>query len=159
MQETTSTASLSVFLDLDGVTHTEPCADINKYFSQLPLIAEVLKEYAIEVDISSSWRTVYTLNEIKDQFLPEIGHLIVGATPDLTKPNSDWTPPTSGAERQAEIEKWLKDNRQWGQPWIAIDDRASWFAPDCRQLLCTNRSTGFTAEDAMQLHAMIKEYL
>jgi hypothetical protein len=151
--------ALILFLDFDGVVHTEPCAREEDFFTKLPLIAEVLKEYEVEVVISSSWRTFYTLNEIKDQFLPEIAHLIVGATPDLKRPNSNWTPPTSRAERQAEIEKWLKDNREWGQPWLAIDDCSSWFEPGCKNLICTDRSTGFTPENALQLHAMIKEYL
>ena len=79
MQKATSTAkSLSLFLDLDGVAHTDG-ADVSKLFSQLPLIANVLKEFEddIEVVISSSWRNVYKLSEIKDQYLPEIAHLIV----------------------------------------------------------------------------------
>jgi hypothetical protein len=161
MQKSSITsAGISIFLDLDGVVHTEPCANERDLFIRLPLIAEVLKNYDVEVVVSSSWRTVYTLNEIKDQFLPEIAHLIVGATPDLKKvPDSNWTPPTSGFERQAEIEKWLKDNRDYSQPWLAIDDRSSWFQPGCRNLLLTDRSVGFTPKDAAQLHSMIKEYI
>jgi len=158
MTTSTTPASITIFLDLDGVTHTEPCSNESDFFNKLPLIAEVLKAYeSVEVVISSSWRTVYTINEIKDQFLLEIGHLIVGVTPDLKIPNSNWTPPTSGAERQSEIEKWLKDNREWGTPWIAIFDRASWFEPNCRHLLCTDRTTGFTAVDAIVLKQMIDE--
>ena len=95
MMYTINSNPLIIFLDIDGVLHTDPCAHEKSFFIKTPLIAEVLKDYAIEVVISSSWRTVYTLNEIKDQFLPEIGHLIVGATPDLKKPNSNWTPPVS----------------------------------------------------------------
>jgi hypothetical protein len=155
----TAHKAVSLFLDFDGVLHTEPCAQEKDFFAKLPLIAQVFKGLEVEVVISSSWRTLYTLSEIKDQFLQQIAHLVVGATPDLKKPNSQWTPPTSSAQRQAEIEKWLKDNRPWGQPWLAIDDRSSWFEPGCKNLFCTDRSTGFTLENALQLQSMIRERL
>jgi hypothetical protein len=99
------------------------------------------------------------LDEIKDQFLPELAHLIVGASPNFKKPNSNWIPPASGAERQAECEAWLKLQRKWGQPWIAIDDMDCWFEQGCKNLLCTDRLLGFTAADALRLRKMIEEYL
>jgi len=157
MKTSVTPASISIFLDLDGVTHSEPCENIHQFFKKLPLISEVLKLYSVEVIISSSWRSVYTLDEIKDQFLPEIAHLIVGATPNLKRPDATWTPPTSGAERQSEIQKWLNENREWSQPWVAIDDRANWFEPNCRHLLVTDRTTGFTDDDAITLKRMIEE--
>ncbi len=29
----------------------------------------------------------------------------------------------------------MKANRPWSTPWLAIDDRAHWFMPDCPNLL------------------------
>ena len=152
-------AVVTIFLDFDGVTHSEPCPDTSKLFSKLPMIAEVLTRYDVEVVVSSSWRCVYTIDEIRNRFALGIAHLIVGVTPDLSKPDGSWIPPSSGAARQAEIEQWMKANRHWSQPWIAVDDRASWFQPDCKNLLCTDRETGFTDQNAFQLDELIKEYL
>jgi hypothetical protein len=49
---------LTIFLDIDGVVHTDPCAQEKNFFIKLPLISEVLKQYDVEVVISSSWRNL-----------------------------------------------------------------------------------------------------
>ena len=156
---------LTIFLDIDGVLHTDPqpASDL-KLFEKLPLLVDVLTQYeaSLEVVISSSWRDKYTYAQISDRFMPELAHLVAGATPQLklkAQSKTDWMPPISNYERQNECERWLKDNRQWGQAWIAIDDRASWFEPGCRNLLVTDPRKAFTADDAKALHSMIRDFL
>jgi len=149
-----------VFIDFDGVTHPEPCFQDN-VFCRLDKIVAVLNRHPeVDVVISSSWRMQYAMDELQEFLSPISAHRIVGVTPSIKTPSPDWLP---GAvpefERQWEIESWLKANRPWGTPWIAIDDRAQWFAPDCVDLLLTDKTTGFTDGDAVLLQQMIKERL
>jgi hypothetical protein len=149
-----------VFLDFDGVTHPEPCYQ-EGVLCNVDKIAAVLNRYPqIEIVISSSWRMQYTLAELQD-FLCEIPpSRIIGVTPSIQKPSADWLPGVVPEfERQWEIETWMKANRPWGTPWIALDDRAQWFAPNCPNLLLTDRTTGFADADALVLGQMIEERL
>jgi hypothetical protein len=149
-----------VFLDFDGVTHPEPCID-KDLFCRLEDIASVLNRYTqVEVVISSSWRNHYKLSELQD-FLSAIPpSRIIDVTPSIKQPSSIWLPSSLPEfERQWEIETWMKVNRPWGTPWLAIDDRPRWFAPSCPNLLLTDRNTGFTGSNANVLAQMIEERL
>ena len=149
-----------VFLDFDGVTHPEPCFHEN-VMCRMDKIAAVLNRYPeIEIVVSSSWRMQYTLSELQD-FLCEIApHRIIDVTPSIKKPSPDWVPGVfSLSERQWGIEAWLKANRPFGTPWIAIDDQLFWFEEGCKNLLLTDKKTGFTDADAILLDAMIQERL
>ena len=148
-----------VFLDFDGVTHPEPTS--GPFFVQLPRIEEVLRAYPqVPIVLSTSWREVYPLQELLAHFSPDISWRVRGTTPVM-----DWSlrlnhaVPLSKATRQAEVQAWLYEHLTMAQPWIAIDDRAHWFEPDCRHLVATDRSTVFTSEDADRLHQMLQERL
>ena len=149
-----------LFLDFDGVTHPESCWN-DQYFCHVDKIAGVLDLYPqVDVVISSSWRIHYPLDELKGFVSAIAPHRIIGVTPNIKTPSDDWLPGAfSLSERQWEIETWLKAHRPWGTPWIAIDDRAVWFDEGCRNLLLTERTTGFTKADAERLQTMIEERL
>jgi hypothetical protein len=153
-------ASTVLFLDFDGVTHPEPSHE-KGYFSQLDLIIDVLLRYrSVEVVISSSWRMQHSLAELRDFLFELPPHRVVGETPSIINPSPTWVPGTRPSwERQWEIETWLKENRPWGTPWIALDDRAEWFEDGCKNLLLTDKTTGFTEADALLLTRMIEERL
>ncbi len=149
-----------LFLDFDGVTHPEPCHQ-EGVFCRVELIVEVLQRFpTVEIVISSSWRMQYTLSELQD-FLVELPpHRIIDVTPSIKSPSLEWTQGVySLSERQWEIETWMKANRPLGTPWIALDDRAFWFEEGCKNLLLTDKKTGFTKDDALILEAMIQERL
>jgi hypothetical protein len=147
-----------LFLDFDGVTHPEPTSPAN-FFAKLPLIESVLREFPIvQIVISSSWRMDHSLTEMVAYFSQDIGALIVGQTDSIKKPGSNWLPgfvPTY--EREWECEQWMKLNRPWGTPWIAIDDRDHWFSPGCKHLVATDVKIGFTDQDAIRLRELLKE--
>lgn len=147
-----------LFLDFDGVTHPEPCRP-DQEFSQLPLIEAVLRQHPkVEVVISSSWRQVHSLDAMRAHFALDIAPRVIGITPSNKQPSSDWLPGASSSnEREGECGTWMKQNRPWGTPWVAIDDRAHWFRPGCSDLLLTNAKTGFTSDDGVALHAMFRE--
>lgn len=150
--------SCTLFLDFDGVTHPDPCL-AERVFCQLPLIEDVLLEFAsVEIVISSSWRDHHSIQELRELFSLEIKSRVIAVTPSITNPGPDWLPGFAPQfERQWECESWLKTNRPWNSPWIAIDDRPHWFAPNCSNLLVTFSNFGFCAEDQELLRRMLKE--
>jgi hypothetical protein len=147
-----------LFLDFDGVTHPEPCYK-QGCFSNLHLIEAVLREFpAVELVISSSWRDHHTLDELRDMFSPDIGQMVVGVTPSIKNPSSDWLPgSTTEHEREWEIETWMKANRPWGTPWMAIDDRAHWFRENSPNLLLTKSAFGFHPDQQSDFRSMLQE--
>jgi hypothetical protein len=147
-----------VFLDFDGVTHPEPCY-ADSAFCCLPLIEAVLREFpAVEVVISSSWREQHTLDDMRAFFAPDIARRVVAATPVVSHMNRFWLPGHAPKyPRQWECQQWLKVNRVGSFPWLAIDDRGYWFEPDCKHLLLTDSSRGFSEHDAERLRSMLKE--
>jgi hypothetical protein len=114
----------------------------------------------VDVVISSSWRQVHSLDVMRSHFAPEIAQRVVGVTPSNKQPNSAWLPGAAVAfEREGECDSWMKQNRSWGTPWVAIDDRAHWFRPGCNDLLRTSAKTGFVPDDQATLMAMLLERL
>lgn len=149
-----------VFLDFDGVTHPQPCFE-EDVFCRLPLIEEVLREYArTKIVISSSWRDHHTLGEMREFFSSDLRDRMIGVTPSIKTPSPAWLPgQVPEFEREWEIESWMKEHRRWGERWLAIDDRPYWFRPDCADLLVTNAQTGFCAADQATLRLMLRERL
>jgi hypothetical protein len=152
--------NLTLFLDFDGVVHPQPCFREN-VFCRLPLLEDVLREFSeVNIVISSSWREHYGLAELKDFFSQDIAPRVIDVTPFYRDPAFDHlkNPPTD-FERQWEIEAWCDENQRHASNWIAIDDYAPWFEPDCPNLLVTSSKSGFTRDDQASLRAMIKARL
>jgi hypothetical protein len=144
-----------LFLDFDGVTHPEPRGDSDP-FCCLPEIEEVIRLYErrLEIVISSSWSELFSLDDMKMYFQPDVARLIVGNTRIIGRRH--FLPGKRRQfERQWEVEQWLKENRPDAN-WLAIDDRDYWFEPHCPHLLLTNAKTGFTRRDADRLVLMIE---
>lgn len=152
-----SNCSIIIFLDFDGVSHPEPCQQ-EQLFCYLARIEDVLREYPMaEIVISSSWRDEYSLEQLRAFFAPDMGARVVGITPSIKNPSSTWLPgQVPEFEREWEIETWLKENRSWDTPWLAIDDRPYWFRPNSTNLLRTHSHTGFTLDDQTTLRDMLK---
>lgn len=150
--------SCVLFLDFDGVTHPEPCS-AQSAFCCLPQIEEVLLDFpAVEIVISSSWKEVHSLDELKSFFSTAMAPRVIDVTPDLWRPTLSWLPgPLPEFEREWEIQAWMKAQRPWGTRWLAIDDRPLWFRPGCPDLLAIDPNTGFLDHDQPVLRAMLKE--
>ena len=154
-----------VFLDFDGVTHPDPC-EAGQVFRRLPLIEAVLREFeACQIVISSSWRVVHRLDEMRRYFSADIRSRVIDVTPEYGGPAGLGAgDPVLSAHRQWECEAWLRHkrprmlaNQRATSAWIAIDDRDYWFRPGCENLLLTDASTGFEPDDALRLQAMLKQ--
>lgn len=129
---------LILFLDFDGVTHPEPYAQ-ESAFQQLPFIEAVVRDMAgVEIVITSSWRESHSLKVLREFFALDIRPLVAGVTPDIWNPAL--APPFV---RESECMAWLAANRPVGTRWLAIDDRPSWFQPNCPNLLVTDTTQGF----------------
>ncbi|HXD39821.1 MAG TPA: HAD domain-containing protein [Ramlibacter sp.] len=156
-------AGCILFLDFDGVTHPDPC-QAGRQFRRLPLIEEVLREFeACRIVISSSWRVVHRLDEMRGYFAADMRRRVIDVTPACCGP--DGQPDFAlSAHRQWECEAWLSEkghlllpNRDVGAAWLAIDDRDDWFRPGCGNLLVTDATTGFGPDDAVRLRSMLKQ--
>lgn len=143
-------STLILFLDFDGVTHPEPY-DQESAFQQLPFIEAVVRDLVeVEIVVSSSWRESHSLDELREFFALDIQHRVVGVTPDIWDPER----PQSFL-RECECMAWLAANRPAGTRWLAIDDRPSWFQPNCPNLLVTDTTQGFLPNQIEMLRNML----
>ena len=146
-----------LFLDFDGVTHPDESLR-ELWFCRAPLIEEVLLEFQlVQLVISSMWREHYSIDELKG-FLPvSLTARVVGVTPIKRKLSEKWVPgPASDFEREWECEFWMKENKPWGTPWVAIDDRPFLFSLNCQNLLVTDPTFGFHSSDQKTLRDMLE---
>lgn len=113
--------SIVVFLDFDGVLHyffpKEDASDEdNAFFAFLPNFEDAIRLLKNEIDfkivISSSWREMKTLKDIKSNFSNDIAELIIDVTPVLNK-DIDFV-------REKEAMLWLQNSTT--KNWIAVDD-------------------------------------
>jgi len=147
-----------IFMDVDGVCHPEPCKR-ELEFCCLPLIEVVLLEFPlVQIVISSSWREHYDLEQLRGFFAVELRSRVIGVTASIKRPSADWLPGFGAQyEREWECAAWMKQHCDWSTPWLAIDDRAHWFRPECADLLLTDSRIGFSADDQKILHQMLRE--
>jgi HAD domain in Swiss Army Knife RNA repair proteins len=150
-----------LFLDFDGVTHPDPCRK-DEYFRQLPLIEGVLRKHiSVNVVISSSWRYDHRLPELQAFFSSDVRTRVVDVTPSVARTDDEgWIPrDLLQHHREWECRKWMRQNRPLDTSWLAIDDAAEWFTPECAHLLTTQSSIGFQEEQEPLLSKMIKQRL
>lgn len=152
-----------VFLDFDGVLHPESVDSRSELLCRLPLVEDVLREFPLaEVVISSAWRinwpdqSIATV-EMRKHFSPDIAQRVVGVTPDYH--DLDWSQAPDGLHlwtREWECVMWLRANRPPGTPWLALDDRAYWFRPFCKNLMEFERNTAFTPDRQDEFRARLR---
>jgi hypothetical protein len=144
-----------LFLDFDGVTHPEPYFHENVFCRHL--IESVLRERElrdIQIVISSSWREHHSLDVMREFFSRDIKDRVIGTTPDI------WDPALPQAYvREHECLAWLAANRPTGERWLAIDDRPSFFQPNCPNLFLTDTMQGFQPKQMSSLGDMLWERL
>lgn len=120
-----------LFLDFDGVLHLEADTYIDP-FNQLVSFCAALRRgdpnQQIGIVISSAWRNMETLHELRSHFPPDIQRRILGVTPNFKKHH-----PALTGVRQREIEHWMQAHAPQGR-WLAIDDRANYFDNACPHL-------------------------
>jgi hypothetical protein len=129
-----------LFLDFDGVLHPRTSGTMRL----APLLEAFLRcSPNVSVVISSSWRALYSLEELRTWFSDDVQHRFLSCTPRL---------PDGAGSRQREIEKWLSSNP--AHRWAALDDEAGLFDKDCPWLVLTEAATGVTAADLETLEIL-----
>lgn len=138
---------LVLFLDFDGVLHPAGVRE-DSYLVDLPNLAEVLRRFtgAVQVVVSSTWREYESLDQLRGYFPQDLQRLVVGVTPLLP-----------GQNRQAECQAWLRDHAPQAH-WLAVDDDAGEFEPDCQNLFLVPK-TGLEPAVAHALIARIEREL
>ena len=170
-----------IFLDIDGVINsTRTCAAYKNlsgaYFAKMkrgtdefraefdPIAVRLIENLVIEANakivISSSWRAVFSLDELQEMFHREYnwpsaeGEYIIDVTPEFPR-----------SSRGAEIQHWI-DNNTVGIPnfrYIIIDDGYDFLDNHFTRLIQTDPYEGFLVKDynrALELFDLpVKEYM
>lgn len=140
-----------IFLDLDGVLVREsPLNKISTIKEEVSFTPECLKQlenilrqfHNYRIVISSSWKELFTLSEIKSRFSPDIAVNVVGVTPNDDDPSAFY--------RYREVLQYLKDYQLEDVFWIAIDDIREHYPNDI-PVIVTNAEIGFNLESAILL--------
>jgi HAD domain in Swiss Army Knife RNA repair proteins len=138
-----------LFLDFDGVLHPDPCYDQRRLFEHVPLLAAVLARFPqARIVLSTSWRTEKSLDELR-ALLGALAPRVLGTTPHF----SSFRPPArlQPFPRHAECMHWLVAAGAAEREWVALDDRASLFAPDCDRLIECDSTRGLDEASAGRL--------
>ena len=131
-----------IFLDFDGVLR-RPGAPLDGF--EEPLLAAfedaVRRISDASIVITSSWREILGLSELRKLFSPDVAERIVGVAP------------FGNAGRYGEILAYLERNGDESGRYIVVDDDPQCHPPDAR-LLLVDPAKGFSPEDAQRLAEM-----
>lgn len=129
-----------LFLDFDGVMH--PRAAAGKYFTNLPRLEAVLRDFEfLNIVISSSWRETLGLEDIKSNFSEDLQNRIIGVTPiHDVDPFAEIL-----GSRLGEVLSYLEQAGKQHASWLALDNEAPLYHPDCPNLIICNPLTGLAA--------------
>ena len=144
-----------LFLDFDGVLHPEYheiCVPDDIAFCHLPRFEAVMRAYpSVRIVISSSWRTIFHLPQLRRYFSDDIARRIIGVTPVLADERVH-----QPALREREILAWLSQNQLTDAPWIAVDDRAWQFVQHRAQLVACVGYRGLDADASARLQIALE---
>lgn len=92
-----------LFFDIDGMLH--PTNRRGGIITCLPQLERVLRKHqAVEIFISSAWRTDRSLAQLRALFTPDIAERVIGETPDRRSQYG-----LEKYQRQLEIYDWLRE--------------------------------------------------
>ena len=105
-----------LFADIDGCMH-DFGATTKDYFCYLPRVEAVLRSFQeVEIVISSDWRKLHTLEEMRGHFSPDIQPRVIGVTPCFS------FDAYAVGIRLAEVQAYLRKNNLDPKRWVALDD-------------------------------------
>lgn len=143
-----------LFLDFDGVLHPDPCTDPQRLFERAPVLAPVLQAFPeVSIVLSTSWRTHLPFAELLEPLPGPVRERVIDMTPEFSR--FDAPRPLVPYRRQAECLHWLQARGDAGAQWVALDDRASLFAPYCEQLILCESALGLTEATAARLYGAL----
>jgi HAD domain in Swiss Army Knife RNA repair proteins len=135
-----------IFLDFDGVLRRR---DSPSYRLEGPLLdafeGAVRRVHDGEIVVTSSWRKVMGLSELRTLFSPDIAPRVVGVAP-IVGFREDFP-------RYREVLAYLKQRDGEWLPWIAVDDDELAY-PSGAPVVVVNPNFGFGAAEAERLVEM-----
>ena len=138
--------AMLLFLDFDGVLHPAFCK-ARDYFCHMPLFAAAMREHPeVSIVISSTWRCIYPLDELRKAFPADIAARVIGMTPEA-----------DGQMRHVEITQYLEQHAPPGAPWVALDDNHFSFPDHCANLVACDGNVGLSAEAIEKLRGLIRQ--
>jgi hypothetical protein len=101
----------------------------------------VLRDFPkVRIVISSTWREIFNLDELRTYFSADIATRIIGVTPVNGVANGSYTP----FRREGEILEWLEAaGFEPSSDWIALDDAAWQFNLYRKSLILCKSYIGF----------------
>jgi hypothetical protein len=150
------TSASVLFLDFDGVMHPqEPTKSNVGFFCQLPVLETLLLQcVGLKVVVSSSWREIMGIKELRELFPDSVRQRVIGRTP-VNLPESLIPDGLRGYPREAQCTTWMRRRATAvGLPpaserWVALDDQPWLFTPFCKHLVVVDSATGLTNESAL----------
>lgn len=126
-----------LFLDFDGVLHPvsgEP-------FQCLPRLEALLRDNPrIDVVLSTSWRLLHSLDELRAFFTQDLQRRIIGQTPVIMQIEMPYRPYV----RHREIREYLRRHTKLAKRrYLILDDDVTSFPPDCPYLILCDPNRGF----------------
>lgn len=148
-----------MFLDFDGVLHPDPCYDESLLFSQLPRLESVLHDnpHVEVVVVSSTWRFKRSITRLRELFSLSLQARIIDVTPERRDFPDLAEIIGHTYERSIEIEAWMRYSREPWRPWVALDDKAHWFQPFCKNLILCDSLTGLDEITESQLRERLRQ--
>jgi hypothetical protein len=135
-----------IFVDFDGVMHRNghKAFEYAEYFAK---VISSMKDVDVKIVFSTSWREYSSVERLANYFPKNIQHLCVGKTPLIKQCISH--------PRLEEIMMYVKEHGIDDKDWVALDDMACLFPPNCPNLILIDGSKGFTKLDAKRLRKKI----
>ena len=140
-----------IFLDFDGALKPLTQGNTPNVFNRdcLDAFENVVRLHDnIKIVISSTWKLVYSLKNIRLLFSEDIQPLVVGMTPDSYGQITPY-------ERHKEVLAYLKQNNIDDCNWVAIDDDPEHYPKKCTVIL-TESSIGFNHTSALELREIFE---
>lgn len=138
-----------LFLDFDGVmrrTTSRPMVFDADCLACFERALEALPAY--DVAVTSSWRDILSLAEIRSRFSPAVAARIVGVVP--TVHGDDAFP------RHREVLEFLRRAGRESERWIGVDDDRRAYPGTCR-VVWTDPERGFDEDAGRRLAALAGE--
>ena len=133
----------TLFLDFDGVLHPSISTD---FFSKIDILEQTIKNNAVAIVISSSWRFQYTLEELKNMLGPCIAAQVIGVTGDVH---------IGKFARYEEIMKWIHIHQECTD-YSILDDSAYEFPKNLPNLILCDSRTGLDRQTSQRLVAWLQ---
>lgn len=141
-----------IFLDFDGVLRRDSSPQAKLDADCLQAFESAVRRLPAdtEIVISSTWRDVFSVKELRALFSPDISTKVVGVTSPLE---------TVGEyQRYREIQRYLR-KRGSNSSWIAIDDQAEDLFPPAAPVLSVDPSVGFDESKPDELVEFVSKTL